>query len=140
MPEPLARQVAAAPGALAALDIAEIAAVVQRPLELTAQVHWAVNERLGLDRLRRQVALLPTDSYWHGLARIALADDLRELQRAITQQALQREPGAAEAVLAAWESQSQPGLDRTRRLLADLGETSDLAGLSVALRELRNLL
>jgi glutamate dehydrogenase len=142
VPELLARRVAAAPGALAALDIAEIAAATGRPLELTAQVHWAVNGRLGLDRLRRLVALLPSETYWQSLARVALADDLADLQRAMTQQALQSEPGSAEAVLAAWESLNQPALERTSRLLAELGETAagDLAALSVALRELRNLL
>jgi glutamate dehydrogenase len=44
-------------------------------------------------------------------------------------------------VLDAWERDNRQALERARRLLAELQETpgSDLAMLSVALRELRNL-
>jgi glutamate dehydrogenase len=43
--------------------------------------------------------------------------------------------------MAAWEARNASGLERAQRLLAELGETkgADLAMLSVALRELRNL-
>ena len=43
--------------------------------------------------------------------------------------------------MAAWEARNGIGLERAQRLLAELGETkgADLAMLSVALRELRNL-
>ena len=49
--------------------------------------------------------------------------------------------GDAAALLAQWEQGNRQGLERGQRLLAELQETpgSDLAMLSVALRELRNL-
>jgi NAD-specific glutamate dehydrogenase len=47
----------------------------------------------------------------------------------------------AEAVLDRWEQGNRQALERAQRLLAELQDTpgSDLAMLSVALRELRNL-
>jgi len=49
-----------------------------------AASYFAVGELLGLARLRGQVAALPADSYWQGLAKTALNDDLAGLQRQIT--------------------------------------------------------
>ncbi len=124
-----------------ALDIAETAAESQRPLELTAQVHAGVGERLGLERMRQQIEQLPAESYWQGLAKLALTDDLADLQRSIAQQALRHADGDARAVLDRWERGNRQALERAQRLLLDLQDTQvgDLAMLSVALRELRNL-
>ena len=83
VPQPLALHVDAAGGLFNALDIAEIADATRRPLDETAEVHAGVGERLGLDRLRQQIELLPAESYWHGLAKLALGDDLADLQRSI---------------------------------------------------------
>ena len=49
--------------------------------------------------------------------------------------------GGPAPLLAAWEAGNATALDRAQRLLADLGDgkSADLAMLSVALRELRNL-
>jgi glutamate dehydrogenase len=105
------------------------------------EVHAGVGERLGLARLRSQIEGLPVDSYWQGRARAALGDDLGGLQRALAQQVLDSGDGAAGGLMAAWESAHAAALDRARRLLADLAESkqADLAMLSVAMRELRNL-
>ena len=141
VPRALALAVDAAEGLFGALDIAEIAEASGRPVEVTAQVHAGVAERLGLDRLRQQVELLPADSYWQGLAKLALGDDLADLQRSIALQAVREGAGDAATLLAQWEQDNRQGLERGQRLLAELQETpgSDLAMLSVALRELRNL-
>ncbi len=44
-------------------------------------------------------------------------------------------------MLASWEQRNQAAMDRVQRLLTELGDAKsvDLAMLSVALRELRNL-
>jgi NAD-specific glutamate dehydrogenase len=49
--------------------------------------------------------------------------------------------GNAAQMLTAWESLNTSALERAQRLLAEFGDTqtADLAMLSVALRELRNL-
>jgi glutamate dehydrogenase len=141
VPQALAQQVDRAGMLFNALDIAEIAEVSKRPLALTAAVHGGVGERLGLERMRQQIELLPAESYWQTLAKLALGDDVTDLQRSIALQALGAQEGAARQVLDHWEQANRQALERAHRLLAELQETpgSDLAMLSVALRELRNL-
>ncbi|MDB5954930.1 NAD-glutamate dehydrogenase [Ramlibacter sp.] len=141
VPDALAAQVDAAQVLFNALDTAEVAEASKKPLALTAQVHAGVGERLGLQRIRQQVELLPTESYWQGLAKVALGDDVADLQRSIALEALGHGDGDAGAILDRWEQGNRQALERAQRLLVELQETpgSDLAMLSVALRELRNL-
>jgi glutamate dehydrogenase len=141
VPAPLAARVASAEGLLDALDIAEVAGSTERGFDEVCEVHVGVGERLGLARLRHQIDTLPSDSYWQGRAKAALGDDLAGLQRALAQQVLAGGAGTAAALIARWEQAQAAALERARRLLADLAETkqADLAMLSVAMRELRNL-
>ena len=135
MPEPLAFEVAAAATSLAALDLAEVAEAARQPLDAVASTYFAIGDVLGLARLRAQVATLPSDSYWQALAKAASSDDLAELQRQLTADALRA--GGMEP----WQRAQAVALDRARRMLGELADakTTDLAMLSVALRELRNL-
>lgn len=141
VPPGLAAQVDGAEAWFSALDVAEIAEAARRPLELTAQVHGGVGARLGLARMRQQIELLPAESYWQSLAKLALADDLNDLQRAIALEAISHPNGTAGEIMDRWEAGNRQALARAQRLLLELQETpgSDLAMLSVALRELRNL-
>ncbi len=143
VPEALAARVASAPQLHAALDIAELAEGCGQALPLVAEVHAAVAQQLSLARLGDQIAALPAGSHWQSLARNALADDLAGLQRAVAQEVLADcGSGSVDERLAAWRTANADGLERAQRLLADLAEAKspDLAMLSVALRELRNLL
>ncbi|MBI5278990.1 MAG: NAD-glutamate dehydrogenase [Burkholderiales bacterium] len=142
VPQALAWHVDAADGVFDALDIAEIADSTKRPLEDTAEVHTGVGTRLGLQRLRQQIELLPAESYWHQLAKLALGDDLADLQRSIAMEAVGRYEGTPSAVLDQWEQANRQAMERAQRLMSELRESGaggDLAMLSVALRELRNL-
>jgi glutamate dehydrogenase len=142
VPEALAVRVDASEGLFNALDITEIAEASNRALEETAHVHAGVGERLGLERLRQQIDLLPAESYWANLAKLALGDDLADLQRSIALEAVTHHQGTATAVLDLWEQGNRQAMERAQRLLAELRDAKgggDLAMLSVALRELRNL-
>jgi glutamate dehydrogenase len=141
VPAPLALRAASADALYAALDITEIAEAVGRDIGHVADVHVGVGTRLGLSRLRQQIDALPADSYWQSLAKVALGDDLAGLQRSIAQGVFSSADGDPTQLMAAWEARNATGLERAQRLLAELGETkgADLAMLSVALRELRNL-
>ena len=141
VPVTLAQRVADGAGLYAALDIAEVAEAVQRGVAEVGEVHQAVATRLGLARLRHQIDALPSESYWQSLAKAALGDDLSQLQRAIAQAVLKSGTASTGQMLAEWESLNASELERAQRLLAELGDapSADLAMLSVALRELRNL-
>ena len=104
-------------------------------------MHVGVGTRLGLAKLRHQIDALPSDSYWQALAKAALEDDLASLQRSIAQSVFTGGEGDPTQLMAAWEARNSTGLERAQRLLGELGEAkgADLAMLSVALRELRNL-
>ena len=73
--------------------------------------------------MRQQIELLPAESYWQNLAKLALGDDLTDLRRSIAQEALARHQGAAKQVLDAWEQGNRQALERAQRLLAELRET-----------------
>ncbi len=141
VPAAIVEAVTNAEGLFAALDIAEIADATQRPIDEACEVHAGLGQRLGLARLRHQIDSLPTDSHWQTLAKGALGDDLTGLQRTLAHDVLSHGPGGPAAQLAAWEQRNQGALERAQRLLHELAEVKavDLAMLSVALRELRNL-
>jgi glutamate dehydrogenase len=141
VPEPLAARIASAEGLLDALDIAEVAESTKRAFDDVCDVHAGVGDRLGLARLRAQIDALSSDSYWQSRAKMALGDDLAGLQRALAQEVLAGQDGAPEEMISGWETAHAASLERARRLLADMSEAkqADLAMLSVALRELRNL-
>ena len=89
-----------------------------------ASVHFGVGERLGLETLRQQIELLPADSHWQSLAKLALADDLADLHRSIALDALARAARATAAqVLAAGSRRNRQALERAQRLLAELRTT-----------------
>jgi glutamate dehydrogenase len=141
VPAPLAQQVGTAERLFSALDVAEIAEAAGSTLAVTGDVHFGVGERLGLEKLRQQIELLPAESHWQALAKIALADDLADLHRSIALDAVKGGDGTAADKLQGWEKRNPMAFARARRLVSELGELTapDLAMLSVALRELRNL-
>ena len=141
VPETLAQAVITAEGLFAALDIAEIAEATQRPLAEVCEVHAGLARKLSLARLLQQIEALPSDSYWQTQAKAALGDDLAGLHRAMAHDVVSQGTGDAAERLAAWEQRNSDVLKRAQRLLAELAEAKgvDLAMLSVALRELRNL-
>ena len=86
-------------------------------------------------------ALVLRDNYFQTLAKVALGDDLAGLQRSIAHDVVSHGQGIAAQMLAGWEHRNYDALERAQRLLAELGDAKgvDLAMLSVALREMRNL-
>ena len=140
VPQALTQRVSAADRLFSALDITEVADTGKSALDVTSEVHFGIGERLGLEKLRQQIDLLPADSHWQSLAKLALADDLADLQRSIALDAV-GQPGTAAEKLSSWEARNPLTFARAKRLVGELAEAAgtDLAMLSVALRELRNL-
>jgi glutamate dehydrogenase len=120
-----------------------VAATCGETVESVAAVYFALGYKLDLHWLRDQIAKLPATSHWQTLAQGALRDDLYSEQRELTAEVLK--PGTAdrdaEALIDAWLEENRASVDRANSILADLKEADalDIAMLSVALREIRNL-
>jgi glutamate dehydrogenase len=143
VPEPLATRVVTLDALYPTLDIVEVAAATNRPVELVAEVYFAVATALELPWLREMIERLPADQHWQMLARNAMQDDLSGLQRTIAGEILREDGGIAarDALLAAWRERNRRAIERVQQLLAELraAPVADSAMLAVALRELRNL-
>ena len=144
VPEELATRLAGLGAMFSTLDIVEVADATGAPLEEVAAVYHAIGARLELHWLRGQITALPRDNRWQTLARAALRDDLYSVHSALTREAL--ETGSPEldpaAGAEAWHAQNRTGVDRVLQVVSDirLGGIASLETLSVALREVRNLI
>ncbi len=143
VPSELALRIAKCDALYCALDLTEVAATTQRPVDLVAGVYFGLSGDLSINWLHRQIGLLPADSQWQGLARAALKDELSGAHRALTAAALGLKPNeqSVEAYLRTWAGNYHSALERYRKVLADLqlAGTLDAAMLTVALREIRGL-
>jgi glutamate dehydrogenase len=112
------------------LDIVEVAAERKRDIESVARLHFELAGELDFPWMRAAIGRLRTETHWAARAKASLRDDLAGMLRGLTTDALRNE-GKRNVVL----------YQRFRQVLADVrsAETPDLAMLSVALRELRNL-
>jgi glutamate dehydrogenase len=125
------------------LNVVEVATTCGETVEAVAGVYFALGHRVDLQWLRDQIANLPDETHWQTLAQGALRDDLYSEQRELTAQVLK--PGTedrdANALIDAWLEENRASMARANAILADLKEadTLDIAMLSVALREIRNL-
>jgi len=141
--EVLAARVATFDSQFAALDVVEVAAALKSEADVVARLYFALGGRLEFPWLRSRIDRLAATSHWHTLAKAALRDDLASMQRQLTAVALRAAPNERDpARLAAlWEAAHKNVLERFSQVLADLrtAEAPDLAMLSVAMRELRNL-
>src|SRR5205814_1927813 len=99
-------------------------------------------------RNRSHLGMLSADNHWQTLAKAALRDDLASMLRALSADALRASasrddasPSDPAALITAWKARNSVLYERFRQVLADLrsSESLDLAMLSVAMRELRNL-
>jgi glutamate dehydrogenase len=142
VPSALAERIGRLDALLPALDIVEAAAVTGLGFDDVAAVYFAIDDRLELHALRGLIAALPREERWDALARRALWEDLQSEHRALTIDVLQSSSGPVERRLVDWMTVNAGAVERCVQVLADVraGGTADLATLSVAVRELRNLI
>jgi glutamate dehydrogenase len=144
VPEELAVRVAHLKELVSALDIVEIASTGGLARREVAETYFALAGKLDLHWLRDQITALPRETRWESLARGALRDDLYSEQAELTAEVLRFSPdglGSAERI-ARWVSGHAPAVERCLQLIAEVkaGATVDLPTLSVAVREIRNLI
>ncbi len=143
VPASLAAQMAGLELADVALDLASTARRSGSPLEQVARVRFLLDDRLGLAWLRDRILELPRSDRWASLARTALADDFRHESAAMTAAVLADATPEADPVglVDGWLDGAAAGVARARTVLDELraAEVQDLARVSVALREVRQL-
>ncbi len=146
VPTLLARAIARTNAMYSVLDIIEASEQMKRPVPLAAAIYFSLAGKLSMSWIAAQVAKLPTDTHWQSMARAAMRDDLANLQRQLTESVLQLSPqantlDATAAAIATWEVHQAKALAHMHEVMDDLkaARDSDLAMLSVLLRELRVL-
>ncbi|HEX2182323.1 MAG TPA: NAD-glutamate dehydrogenase [Rubrobacteraceae bacterium] len=144
VPSELARRVAVLSAVFSELDIVDIATATEEPLEEVASVYFALGDRLKLHWLRGHVEALPRENRWQALARAALRDDLYDQQAELTAEILRGTPAdlPAHERIDAWVDTNRAQAERALQVLTDINASGafGLATLSVALREVRNLI
>ena len=144
MPRLLASRVAHLVALVPSPDLVRIAEATGLNVAAVAQAYCALGARLELWWLRERIVALPRDSRWAAMARAALRDDVYVEQAALTSEVMSaHSDGVAPlARVDEWIELNRDGVDRCLRVLADIrtGGAVDLARLSVAVREIRNLI
>jgi glutamate dehydrogenase len=144
VPPELARQVAAMPATLSALDIVSAAECTGRDFDRVSEVYFKLGFSLDLNWLRNRIIDLPRADRWQALARTALRDELYSLQRRLTEEVINGANGQidSDAAIAAWRERHTGAVQRCLGMLADIraSRTYDMTTLPVALREVRHLI
>jgi len=143
VPRALASRVAHLEALVPALDMVDVASATGLGFDEVAGVYFAIDDRLELNSLRQRITALPREERWEALARRALWEDLQSEQRALTADVL-RDPESRSVAdrVSTWIADNAIPVGRCLQVLADVkaGAASDLATLSVAVREIRNLI
>ncbi|MBF6357764.1 NAD-glutamate dehydrogenase [Nocardia higoensis] len=125
------------------LDVLDIADITDRDGDEVGAMYYALNDHLKIDWLLAAISDLERGDRWHALARLAVRDDMYSSLRSLTLDVLSAgDPEeTAEEKIQYWESKNQSRLGRARAALAEIFESGahDLAGLSVAARQVRSM-
>jgi glutamate dehydrogenase len=143
VPPALADRVGYLESLLPALDLVDVAAATGLSFEEVTGVYFAIDDRLELHSLRERIAALPREERWEALARRALWEDLQSEHRALAADVLREsENGPVSERVETWVAHSADAVQRCMHVLADVkaSDEPDLATLSVAVREIRNLI
>jgi glutamate dehydrogenase len=131
----LAKDLSALEFIFPALDLVNLAQAAESTLEVAARCYFAVDAELGLTQWRHEVNRLPTDTLWQTQARGSARDDVYSIASQITLGLLSRKED-----IDSWRQRNDAAIRRLQQLLSMVAtQGADLAPVSVALRELRQL-
>ncbi|WP_052664768.1 NAD-glutamate dehydrogenase [Nitriliruptor alkaliphilus] len=106
-------------------------------------IYFTLAERLHLDWLREQISALPRETRWDTLARDALREDFFSQHSRLTAEVVRQTETGDDPPdrVDGWLRRNAAQVRRCEQMLAEIQatKTTDLARLSVALREIRNL-
>ncbi|WP_320067592.1 NAD-glutamate dehydrogenase [Micromonospora sp. RTGN7] len=124
------------------LDVVETAASTGRDVDQVAAVYFMLSDRFRVDSLLSKISLLPREDRWQTLARMALRYDLYAALAALTAEVFGSTPDGLppQERVQQWEQSNATSIHRAYRAMGEFDESrSDLAALSVLLRQIRTL-
>jgi glutamate dehydrogenase len=143
VPDELASAVSGLHPSYAALTIVQTASQTGVDVLKVAELHFALGQRLGLDRLLTRIVELPRDDRWQTMARAALRDDLQAVHAELTAEVLSWNGAGAKSardVVLGWEKSNPAVPESVKTLRSITSSRADLARMSVGLRVVRRLL
>jgi glutamate dehydrogenase len=144
VPKPVAQVIAKMSTLFSALDIAQIAQLENKPLELVSETYFKLGAKVELHWFLAQISAQPVANHWQALARAAFREELDWQQRALSSVVLRTctDTCDADSVIKQWIGANQPLLARWFHMLADfkVSQSHEFAKFSVALRELNLLI
>jgi glutamate dehydrogenase len=120
-----------------AFDIVEVAERCGATLETAATAYWAVFERLELIWLWDGIGALPRSDRWQTQARSALRDDLLTVLAGLAHNVVEQ----GDRTVGSWMHVNERAIERAMTQLTEIrrADAYDITNLSVAIRQLRNL-
>jgi glutamate dehydrogenase len=122
-------------------DVVAIARISGRSVEEVGRAFFQLGQALGLAWLEREIERLPVGTRLQRWALQAVRDDVLAARRLVAERALAESPDAeAEDAIGAFLEKREKGVARLAGFTRALaGEGADLAGLTLAVRQLRAL-
>ena len=127
-----------------ALDIAQIAEIENKSVDLVSETYFKLGAKVELHWFLEQISAQPVANHWQALARAAFREELDWQQRALSSAVLRTcsDTCDADTVINEWIKSNKTLLQRWYHMLADfkVSQTHEFAKFSVALRELNLLI
>jgi glutamate dehydrogenase len=147
VPERIARAHVLQPFLVHGPNVADVALATGRSIEDVTRAFFLVGEAVYLDWLGSRLAEVSTTTRWHRWALQALEEDLRLTRRQVAERVLAQGDGQGddrmpvEEALASFLDQRDESMTRLGRFMRGIAleEASDLAALTVAVRQVRAL-
>ncbi|MFT4653485.1 MAG: glutamate dehydrogenase [Kangiellaceae bacterium] len=140
VPKDVAYKIASLGNLFSSLDLAQIAEIENRPVEVVARLYYQLGFNFELHWFLTQIIQQSVSNHWQALARASYREELDWQQRAITIVLLHSSLKGKDAdkILNDWSIANSVKLSRWKHMMAEF-KTSDnheFAKFSVALREL----
>ncbi|MCG8671867.1 MAG: NAD-glutamate dehydrogenase, partial [Pseudomonadales bacterium] len=143
VPAGLAGRIAGLSAAITILDVVDLAGETSRSPDFVARVYLGIGRGLNLAWLRAEIENLEVRGRWQAAARRHLRTELQEVHRSITADRLRRSRAdTPDELVMKWLSEHGAQIQRAKGMLLDIQsrESADFATLTVAVRELRQLI
>ncbi len=142
VPEPVARRHVLQPFLVHGPNVASVSSETGRPVEEVTRAFFVVGEAAYIDWLEERLAGVPATTRWHRWALQAVEDDLLSARRRLAERVLAHADGRpVEEGLRDFAERHDDPTRRLARFMRGLAleEVSDLAAVTVAVRQIRAL-